>query len=134
MAHECPCGSRMLYEWYKDERGREARACERCKIDLLFRIFDSKYLDLFEGWVADLFKDPPPLGHEWQWEELLIEKGCEQVIGLDEAVKRKGNRIMIPCPSGDSLAVEHEESADVSVHILVPVEYAEMALKEGLMP
>lgn len=134
MAHECPCGSGLLCEWYKDERGEDARACGRCRGELLFRIFDSRYLDLFEEWWVDLFKDPPPLGYEWQWEDLLKEKGCEQVVGAEEARRRKGDRIMIPCPNGDSLSPEHWQSEDNSVHIMVPAEYAERTLKEGRMP
>jgi len=129
-AHRCPCGSGLICEWLKNEKGKDERACERCKPALLYRIFESRHLDIFEDWAGKaLFHDPAPLGYEWQWEDLLKEKGCEQVVGLEEARRKlSGDRIMIPCPNGDVISTE---SGDRSVHILVPKEYADRVLAAG---
>lgn len=133
-SHECPCGSGRVSDWCRDEKGSEVRACERCKPDLLHRIFEDRYLDIFEEWMATILLDPPPLGYEWQWEDLLKEKGCEQVVGLEEAKRRrKPGQLMIPCPNGNSLSPEHWDAVDSSVHILVPSEYAESVLAMGKM-
>lgn len=100
--------------------------------DRLYKIFDEKYLDLFEDWSSKiLFADPAPLGYEWQWEDLLKEKGCEQVVGLEAAKQKKNeDQILIPCPNGDVITTN---PGDNSVHILVPREYAEQVLQNGKM-
>jgi len=98
----------------------------------LYEIFDDKYLDLFEDWAGKaMFDEDPPLGYEWQWEDLLKEKGCEQVVGL-EAARQKQNedQILIPCPNGDVIT---QRSGDNSVHILVPKSYADLVLENGKM-
>ncbi|NDD54009.1 hypothetical protein EBZ39_09050 [bacterium] len=100
--------------------------------DRLFKIFDDKYLDLFNDWAAKaMFDKDPPLGHEWQWEDLLKEKGCEQVVGLEAARKKqKEDQILIPCPNGDLITTN---PGDNSVHILIPREYADRVLENGRM-
>ena len=91
-------------------------------------------MDIFEEWWATLLMDPPPLGCEWQWEDLLKEKGCEQVVGLEEAKRRRQEgHFLISCPNGNSLSPEHWDAADSSVHILVPPAYAESVLSAGKM-
>jgi hypothetical protein len=127
----CPCGSGLVSSWCRDERGRRARACDGCKPALLHRIFDDRYLDLFEDWAGKILFDPPPLGYEWQWEDLLKEKGCEQVVGLEEARRRlQEDQVMIPCPNGDKISMD---PGDMSVHILIPKSYAELVLQNGRM-
>lgn len=134
MGDICSCGSGMASDPCRDERGRGVGACEVCKPDLLRRIFEDRYLDIFEGWMGSLFDDPPPLGYEWQWQDLLKEKGCEQVVGVGEAKRRLGpGHVMIACPNGDSLSPERLRSEDRSVYILVPREYADRVLSEGRM-
>jgi hypothetical protein len=129
---QCGCESGLVSSWYKNEKGAPVKACDRCKPKLLFKIFDERYLNLFEDWAGKiLFADPAPLGYEWQWEDLLKEKGCEQVVGL-EAAKQKQNddQILIPCPNGDVISMD---PGDRSVHILVPKTYAELVLENGKM-
>lgn len=131
MAHLCPCGSGLVSDWCRDERGAEVRACERCKLGLLHRIFEDRLLDIFEDWMSKILFDPPPLGCEWQWEDLLKEKGCEQVVGLEEAKRRrKPGQFLIPCPNGDKISMD---PGDRSVHILVPREYGDRVLSAGKM-
>lgn len=133
-SHHCPCGSGLVSDWCRDERGAEARACDRCKPDLLHRIFDERYLDIFEDWASKIFFDPPPLGYEWQWEDFLKERGCRQVVGLEEARSQRGEgEFLVACPNGNSLSPEHWDSEDSSVHILVPRDYGERVLGEGKM-
>jgi hypothetical protein len=128
---QCGCGSGLVSSWCKDEKGVDVKACDRCKPKLLHKIFDEKYMDLFEGWLGDILHDPPPDGYEWQWEDMLKEKGCEQVLGLENAkMKQTHDQILIPCPNGKNIYVKE---GDASVHILVPKEYAEKVLKEGRM-
>jgi hypothetical protein len=134
LCHSCDCGSGLVSGWYKDERQNPVKACEKCKPKLLFRIFDDRFLDLFEDWVATILMDPPPIGYQWQWEDMLKERGCEQVVGLEEAKRRrKPGHLLISCPHGDSLDPAHLKSADRSVHILVPPDYAESAMEAGRM-
>lgn len=130
---ECPCGSGLTSSPYKGETGSDVRACDSCKPDLLFRIFEDKYIDLFEEWAASILSDPPPTGWEWRWEDLLKEKGCEQVVGAESAANRGLGFVVIPCPHGESLRPEHWDKRDRSVRILVPVEYAERVLAAGEM-
>lgn len=106
-------------------------ACDSCKSDLLYHIFDEKHLDIFQGWTETILLDPPPLGYEWQWEDYLKERGCEQVVGLKAATERKGDHFVVNDPNGESLA--HWNSQDRSVRILVPREYGEKVLQEGRM-
>jgi hypothetical protein len=125
------CESGLVSSWYKDYKGTDIKACDRCKPKLLYKIFDEKYLDLFEDWMGKILLDPPPLGYEWQWEDLLKEKGCEQVVGLEAAKrKRKEDQILIRCPNGDAITMD---PGDRSVHILVPKSYAELVLQNGKM-
>jgi hypothetical protein len=127
---KCQCGGQSPAKC-KDEKGEEVWACDGCKPKLLFKIFDEKYLDLFEDWTGKiLFDDPPPLGYEWQWEDLLKEKGCEQVVGTEAAKLKQNDQILIPCPNGNVITLE---PGDWSVHILVPKSYAELVLKNGKM-
>lgn len=132
LIRQCSCESGLVSSWYKNEMGVDVKACDRCKPKLLFKIFDDKYLDLFEDWAAKaMFDKDPPLGHEWQWEDLLKEKGCEQVVGLEAAKqKQNGDQILIPCPNGDVIT---QRPGDNSVHILVPKSYAELVLENGKM-
>jgi hypothetical protein len=128
----CPCGSDLVPDRCRDEKGEEVFACESCKPGVLHRIFDEKYLDIFQEWTDTILLDPPPIGYEWQWEDFLKERGCEQVVGLDEAIRRKGaNHFLVDDPNGESFA--HWGAPDRSVRILVPREYGERVLKEGRM-
>ena len=131
LIRQCGCGSGLVSFWYKDEKRVDVKACERCKPKLLHKIFEDRYLDLFEEWLGSLFSVDP--GYEWVWEDLLKERGCEQVVGLEEAKRSRDGRILISCPNGDSLQPQHSNLADRSVHILVPCEYAERVLCEGRM-
>lgn len=130
---KCPCGGGLNPERCRDEKGEEVFACESCKSDLLYRIFEEKHLDIFQEWTETILLDPPPLGYEWQWEDYLKERGCEQVVGLKAATERTGDHFLIDDPNGESLASEHVDSRDRSVRILVPREYGERVLKEGKM-
>jgi hypothetical protein len=86
---------------------------------------------LFEDWAGKILSDPPPLGYQWQWEDFLKEKGCEQVVGLEAAKRRREEgQIMIPCPNGDVISMD---PGDMSVHILIPKSYAELVLSNGRM-
>lgn len=98
---------------------------------LLYRIFEEKHLEIFRVWNESILLDPPPLGYEWQWEDFLKERGCEQVVGLEEARSKKGDHFLIDDPNGESLS--HWNSDDRSVRILVPREYGESVLREGKM-
>ena len=129
---ECPCGSGLAPDRCRDEAGSGVWACDRCKPDLLFRIFEDRYIDLFEEWAASILSDPPPVGWEWKWEDLLKEKGCEQVVGAESALNRLGF-VVIPCPHGESLRPEHQGKRDRSVRIVVPLEYADRVLVAGEM-
>lgn len=130
----CPCGSGLPPDPCRGLKGEEVRACESCKPGLLYLIFEDKHLEIFEGWMGAIFDDPAPLGYQWQWEDFLKERGCEQVVGLKEAGRRRRpDYVMIACPNGDSLAPDHWQAEDRSVHILVPREYAERVLSEGRM-
>lgn len=127
---KCQCGGQNPAKC-KDEKGEEVFACESCKSDLLYRIFEEKHLDIFQEWIETILLDPPPLGYEWQWEGYLKERGCEQVVGLKAATERTGDHFLVDDPNGDSLA--HWQAQDSSVRILVPREYGEKVLKEGRM-
>jgi hypothetical protein len=134
LCHSCPCGSGLVSDWCRDEKGGDVRACERCKPKLLHRIFESKHMDIFEEWLGALMLDPPPLGYEWQWEDLLKEKGCEQVVGLEQAKRQwKRGDFLIADPYGETLDPAYKDSADRSVYILVPREYADRVLADGKM-
>lgn len=118
--HLCPCGSGLVSDQCRDERGADVKACERCKPALLYRILEDRHLDIFEDWISKLLDDPGPLGYQWQWEDLLKEKGCEQVASLEEAARGEGH-FTVRDPYG-------EEG-----YVLVPREYGERVLKEGRM-
>jgi hypothetical protein len=134
LAHRCPCGSDLTSHWCKDEKGGDVRACERCKPKLLHRIFDEKLIAIFDKWRGDFLLDPPPLGYEWQWEDLLKEKGCEQVVGLEQAKRQwKRGDFLIADPYGETLDPAYKDSADRSVYILVAREYADRVLADGKM-
>jgi hypothetical protein len=129
LIRHCGCGSGLISSWYKDEKGVDVKACERCIPNLLYKIFDDRYLDLFQNWIDNMFAETNP-GWEWVWEDLLKEKGCEQVIGLEDAKRKCESRILIKCPNGPNI---YRRTGDNSVHILVPRDYAEQVLKAGKM-
>lgn len=124
---QCGCGSGLVSSWCRDDNGVDVKACDRCSPGLLRRIFERKYAELFEEWLGGAFS-APVVDHEWRWEDLLRERGCEQVVGLEEAKRRREDRFLIPCPSREVMG---PESADRTVHILVPRELAERVLREG---
>jgi hypothetical protein len=131
LIQQCGCGSGLLSTWYKDEKGSDTKACAKCRPKLLYKIFDEKYMDLFEEWLGTLFNEKAAEGYEWVWEDLLKEKGCEQVVGLEAAKrKQKEDQILIACPNGNVIS---QDPGDRSVHILVPAEYAESVLRAGKM-
>ena len=120
LIRQCGCGSGLTSSWYKDSKEIDVKACDRCKPKLLYSIFDEGYMDLFEGWLLSLFCEKAEDGYEWVWQDLLKEKGCEQVMGLEQAKKKQSqNQILISCPHNK----EH--------YILVPKEYAESVLENG---
>lgn len=121
----CSCGSGLMPDRYRDD----VFACELCKPEFLRRIFDEKLLDIFEEWVGTILMDPPPLGYEWQWADFLKGFGCEQVVGREEAQRRKGDNILFEDPNGESF--EHWHARDRSVYVLVPRDIAERVLHEG---
>ena len=130
LTRQCACGSGLVSSWYKDEKGVDVKACERCRSKLIYRIFEDRYLDIFQNWIDNLLAETNP-GFEWVWGDLVKEKGCLQVVGLEEAKRRQAeDQIMIPCPHGDKI---NRDPGDKSVHILVPLEYAEQVLKAGKM-
>lgn len=87
-------------------------------------------MDLFRNWIKNMFNEENP-DWEWAWEDMLKERGCEQVVGLEMAKRRrKPGQILIPCPNGPNVYVI---DGDASVHILVPGDYAEKALSAGKM-
>jgi len=129
-AHLCPCGSGEVSDFYKDIDGSEVRACGKCKPKLLGRILEEKFMDIFEEWTKSFLSFPSTLGYQWQWEDFLKENGCERVIGLKEAVARRGEGFLIRCPCGDALEPGLE---DPSAHVLVPAEYAERVMAQGRM-
>jgi hypothetical protein len=121
LIHQCGCGSGLTSSWYKDERQKDVKACEKCKPKLLYKIFDDRYLDCFEHWRDNLLAETNP-GWEWVWEDVLIENNCEQIKGLEEAKqKQTENQILIQDPHDDN------------VYILVPKDYAEVVLEKGKM-
>lgn len=130
LIRHCACGSGLISDWCKDERGTDIRICARCKPAVLSRIFAEKHMDLVEEWLGSLFSPEYSPGYEWVWADLLKEKGCEQVVGLEEAKRRRDGRILILCPNGHDL---RSDLPDKSVYILIPVEYAEQVLKMGKM-
>lgn len=127
LIRQCGCGSGLVSSWYKSEDGVDVKLCDRCSPSVLCKIFEKKYAELFEGWLGSLFS-APVVDHEWQWEDLLREVGCEQVVGLKAAKRRRGDRVLIPCPSREVMG---SDSVDRTVHILVPREFAESVLREG---
>lgn len=104
---------------------------DACRARILRGIFDERLQEIFEDWVGSILMDPPPTGYEWQWADLLKENGLEQVVGLEEARERAGDRILVEDPNGESL--EHWGLPDRSVHILVPREYANRVITAGRM-
>jgi hypothetical protein len=130
LTRQCGCGSGLVSSWYKDERGTDVKACDRCKPELLHKIFEDKYLDIFEEWMGSLFSEKC-VSYEFVWEDLLKEKGCQQIVGLESAKKQqKQDQILISCPNGKDIYVSE---GDASVHILVPRSYAELVLENGKM-
>jgi hypothetical protein len=131
LIRQCACGSGLVSSWYKDEKGIDVRLCDKCRIKTLYKIFDEKYMDLFEEWLGTLFDEKAAEGYEWVWEDLLKEKGCEQVVGLETAKQKQSNdQILITCPNGNVIS---NDPGDMSVHILVPKSYAEQVLLHGRM-
>jgi hypothetical protein len=131
LIRQCACGSGLVSSWYKDEKGIDVKLCDRCRIKTLYNIFDEKYMDLFEEWLGTLFNEKAAEGYEWVWEDLLKEKGCEQVVGLEAArSKLSPDQIMITCPNGKDI---YSKLEDTTVYILVPKSYAELVLLSGKM-
>jgi hypothetical protein len=123
LIRQCGCGSGLVSSWYKDPKNIDIKACDRCKPKLLYSIFDERYTDLFEGWLLSLFCEKAADGYEWVWQDLLKEKGCERVVGLDQAKqKQSDDQVLIACP--------HNKQ---NFYILVPKEYAELVLENGRM-
>ena len=118
---QCGCGSGSTSSWYKDERQVDVKACDKCKPNLLYKIFDERYLQCFDNWVDNLLAETNPCW-EWVWENILKEKKCKQIKGLEQAKqKQTEDDILIPCPN------------DKTVYILIPKDYAESVLTNGKM-
>ena len=131
LIRQCACGSGLVSSWYKDEKGIDVRLCDKCRIETLHKIFEEKHMDLFEEWLGTMFDEQAAEGYEWVWEDLLKEKGCEQVVGLEAAKQKQSkDQILIPCPNGKVIS---NDPGDMSVHILVPKSYAEQVLLDGRM-
>jgi hypothetical protein len=131
LIRQCACGSGLVSSWYKDEKGIDVRLCDRCRIKTLHKIFEEKHMDLFEEWLGTLFDEKAAEGYEWVWADLLKEKDCEQVVGLEAAKQKQSNdQILIACPNGNVIS---NDPGDMSVHILVPKNYAEQVLLHGRM-
>lgn len=111
LIRQCACGSGLLSSWCKDEKGVDVKACDRCKPKLLHKIFDEKYMDLFEEWLGSLFSEQAAKGYEWVWEDLLKEKGCLQVVGLEAAKQKQSeDQILIACPNGKDIYPRRREN------------------------
>jgi len=131
-SHSCPCGSGLVADWCQDETGGKVRACDKCKLKLLYRIFEKRYLEMLEARAGTSHSGPRPLGHNGQWEDLLKGKGCVQVVGLEEAKRqRQDKQLLIKDPNGDSVAPVQRDSKDRSVYLVVPGEYADRVLAAG---
>lgn len=131
MIRHCACGSGLISDWCKDEKGADIRICDRCKPAVLQKIFAEKHMDLFEEWLGGLFSPEPSTGYEWVWRDLLKEKDCEQAVGLEAARKNlTSDHFLFVCPNGKDICSKLE---DTTVYILVPRSYAEAVLKEGKM-
>ena len=130
LTRQCGCGSGLVSSWYKDEKGVDVKACDRCKPKLLHKIFEDRYLDLFQNWIDNMFAETNP-GWEWVWQDLLKEHGCEQVTGLERTRhKCTADHIIVSCPHGKNIYTKEQDN---DVYILVPKEYAETVLKSGRM-
>ena len=115
--HQCPCGSGLVFSWYKNAKQEDQKACEKCKQGLLYKIFDNRFLDIFEEWLPRaMFDEVAPLGYEFQWEDLVKEKGC-----IRSKETHVSEHIAIKCPENDEFYVH------------IPKEYAEQVLKSGIM-
>jgi hypothetical protein len=131
LIRQCGCGSGLISDWCKDEKGTDIKICDRCKPGVLHKIFEEKHMDLFQEWLSSLFSEQADDGYEWVWADLLKEKGCEQVVGLDEARnKLSRENFLITCPNGKDI---YSKLEDNTVYILVPKSYAEEVLKVGKM-
>ena len=118
---QCGCGSGLTATWCKNERLVDVKACDKCKPNMLYNIFDERYLQCFDNWVDNLLAETNP-GWEWVWEDLLKEKKCERTKDLAEAKqKQKENKILILDPHDDKF------------YILIPKKYAETVLLHGKM-
>lgn len=131
LIRHCGCGSGLISDWCKDEKGTDIRICDRCKPAVLHKIFEEKHTDLFEEWIGSLFLEQVADGYEWVWADLLKKHGCEQVVGLEPAKQKQNeNQILIACPNGNDI---YSKLEDNMVYILVPKSYAEVVLKNGKM-
>ena len=129
LIRQCGCGSGLISDWCKDDKGTDIRICDRCKPAVLYKIFEEKHMDLFEEWLGSLFSEQAAEGYEWAWAGLLKEKGCEQVVGLEPAKQKQNeDQILITCPNGKDI---YSKLEDNTVYILVPKSYAEVVLKNG---
>lgn len=117
-SHQCSCGSGLIPNWYKNEKQKEEKACEKCKHKLLYKILDDKFLDIFEKWLPEImFNKTAPLSYEYQWQDLLKEKN---MIRSQEII-HKPNHICVECPE------------DKEFHIYIPNDLAEQILINGKM-
>jgi hypothetical protein len=101
LIRQCGCGSGLLSTWCKNEKGTDLKACDRCKPQLLRRIFASLELN------------------ERELDDLLKEKGCEKVCLSSAQIRQKQDHVLISFPNG---------KLD---YVLVPKSYAEEVLKAG---
>jgi hypothetical protein len=132
--HNCPCGSGLIGDWCKDEAGNEVRACEKCKIRLLYRIFEKRHREILEQDVGTTPSGPRSLDYELRWQNLMNEKGCVRVVGLEEAKRqRQIGQILIRDPNGDTISPVYAAAKDRSVHILISRDYAATVLANGMM-
>lgn len=118
IVHQCPCGSGLLSTWYKDEHQKDIKACNKCKVGIIFKIFEEYFIDIFENWLAGLMfadRGKAPIGYEFQWEDFLKEKKCIR----SKETKSGPDYIVIRCPENEEL------------YIQIPKEYAEKTLLEG---
>jgi hypothetical protein len=131
LIRQCGCGSGLLSSWCKDYKGVDVKVCDKCKPGVLHKIFEKKHMDLFQEWLGSLFLEQVADGYEWVWADLLKEKGCQQIVGLESAKQQqKQDQILITCPNGKDI---YSKLEDNKVYILVPKSYAEEVLKAGKM-
>jgi hypothetical protein len=117
----CGCGSGLPSSWCKNEKQTDVKACDRCKGELLHKIFEEKLTDFFLNWIDNLLSDDN-LGYEWVWEDYLAEKKLERIKELEKAKQKL---------STDQFLVR--DPFDKESFILVPKDYAETVLQNGKM-